>query len=106
MISCGALHVKDFNKIRKAICAGFFYHAAKKDPTEGYKTLSDNQQVFIHPSSSLFNKGPQWVVYHELVQTSKEYMREVCTVDPKWLTEVAPNFYKQGDGKQLSKVKK
>ena len=98
--------MKEYNKIRKTICAGFFHHAAKKDPTEGFKTLTDNQQVFIHPSSSLFNKGPQWVVYHELVQTSKEYMREVCTVDPKWLTEVAPNFYKQSDGRQLSKVKK
>jgi len=91
--------MKEYNKIRKTICAGFFHHAAKKDPTEGFKTLTDNQQVFIHPSSSLFNKGPQWVVYHELVQTSKEYMREVCTVDPKWLTEVAPNFYKQSDGR-------
>ena len=33
-------------------------------------------------------------------------MREVCTVDPKWLTEVAPNFYKEGNGRTLSKVKK
>jgi ATP-dependent RNA helicase DHX8/PRP22 len=42
LVSCGSLNQKDYNKIRKAICAGFFYHAAKKDPTEGYKTLSDN----------------------------------------------------------------
>lgn len=58
VISCGEMRQKDYNKIRKAICAGFFFHAAKKDPNEGYKTLCDNQQVFIHPSSSLFNKGP------------------------------------------------
>jgi len=89
--------MKDYNKIRKTITAGFFYHACKKDPAEGYKTLTDNQQVFIHPSSSLYNKGPQWVVYHELVQTTKEYMREVCAIDPKWLTEVAPRFFKPGN---------
>ena len=33
--------------------------------------------MFIHPSSSLFQHQPQWVVYHELVLTTKEYMREV-----------------------------
>jgi HrpA-like RNA helicase len=33
--------------------------------------------VYIHPSSSLFNRNPEWVIYHELVLTSKEYMREV-----------------------------
>ena len=53
--------------------------------------------VFIHPSSALFGKSPQWVVYHELVQTTKEYMREVSTIDPKWLIEVAPRFFKESN---------
>jgi ATP-dependent RNA helicase DHX8/PRP22 len=42
VVSCGNNHTKEYTKIRKAICAGFFYHAARKDPTEGYKTLVDN----------------------------------------------------------------
>ena len=76
-------------KVRKCIVAGFFANAAKKDPTEGYKTMVENQPVFIHPSSSLFNKNPEWVIYHELVLTTKEYMRNVLTLDPKWLVELA-----------------
>lgn len=71
---------RDYWKIRKAITAGYFFHVAKKDPAEGYRTLADNHQVYIHPSSALFNKGPLWCVYHELVMTSKEYMREVCEI--------------------------
>ena len=51
------------------------------DPTsflqEGYKTVADQTPVFIHPSSALFQRQPDWVVYFELVLTSKEYMREV-----------------------------
>ena len=90
IVSCG----KNFNKVRMAICGGFFRHAAKKDPQEGYKTLTEGTVVHIHPSSALFQKQPEWVIYHELVLTSKEYMREVVTIEPKWLTEVAPNFYK------------
>ena len=30
MVSAG----KNFNKIRQAICSGFFFHAARKDPQE------------------------------------------------------------------------
>jgi len=97
---------KDFSKIRKAITAGFFYHGSKKDPTEGYRTITDNQQVFIHPSSSLFGKGSQWVIYHELVQTTKEYMREVCAIDPKWLVEVAPRFFKHGKPGAITRRKR
>ena len=48
-------------QVRKAICSGFFMHAAKKDPQEGYRTLSDGTPCYIHPSSALFNKNPEMV---------------------------------------------
>jgi len=86
-------------KIRKAITSGFFTHAARKDPKEGYKTLVEQQDVFIHPSSSLFQKNPDWVIYHQLVMTSKEYMRDIIKIDPKWLVEFSGNYYKMADGK-------
>ncbi len=42
--SCGgSANTKEYSKIRKAIAAGFFAHACRKDPQEGYKTLVDNQ---------------------------------------------------------------
>ena len=50
--------------------------------------MSDSQPVFVHPSSAIFNHSVEWVVYHTLVLTSKEYMREVTQIDPKWLLEV------------------
>lgn len=31
----------------------------------------------IHPNSSLFEELPRWVLYHELVFTTKEFMRQV-----------------------------
>jgi ATP-dependent RNA helicase DHX8/PRP22 len=68
---------RDTQRVQKAICSGFFRNASKRDPQEGYRTIVDGQTVYIHPSSSLFQNQPEWVVYHELVQTTKEYMREV-----------------------------
>jgi ATP-dependent RNA helicase DHX8/PRP22 len=97
---------KNLAKVRKCIVAGFFNNAAKKDPQEGYKTMVENQPVYIHPSSSLFQKNPEWVIYHELVLTTKEYMRNVLAVDPKWLVELAPAFYQQSDPTRMSKHKK
>jgi ATP-dependent RNA helicase DHX8/PRP22 len=52
MTSCGG----NTALIRKTIVAGFFFHAAKKDPKGGYRTLVDDHQVYIHPSSALFNR--------------------------------------------------
>ncbi|XP_021805975.1 probable pre-mRNA-splicing factor ATP-dependent RNA helicase DEAH5 [Prunus avium] len=97
---------KNFTKIRKAITAGFFFHGARKDPQEGYRTLVENQPVYIHPSSALFQRQPDWVIYHELVMTTKEYMREVTVVDPKWLVELAPRFFKVADPTKMSKRKR
>ncbi|XP_075238077.1 ATP-dependent RNA helicase pea isoform X2 [Lycorma delicatula] len=97
---------KNTVRVQKTVCSGFFRNAAKKDPQEGYRTLVDSQVVYIHPSSALFNRQPEWVIYHELVQTTKEYMREVTTIDPKWLVEFAPAFFKFSDPTKLSKFKK
>ncbi|GFQ88191.1 ATP-dependent RNA helicase DHX8 [Trichonephila clavata] len=102
VVSCG----KTITRVQKAICSGFFRNAAKKDPQEGYRTLVDSQVVYIHPSSALFNRQPEWVVYHELVQTTKEYMREATIIDPKWMVEFAPAFYKFANPTKLSKNKK
>jgi ATP-dependent RNA helicase DHX8/PRP22 len=81
-------------------------NAAKKDPQEGYKTMVESQPVYIHPSSALYNKNPEWVIYHELVLTTKEYMRNVLVVEAKWLVELAPKFFKQADPNKLSKAKR
>jgi len=102
VVSCG----KSITRVQKAICSGFFRNAAKKDPQEGYRTLVDSQIVAIHPSSSLFHRQPEWVVYHEVVQTTKEYMHSVTAVDPKWLVELAPAFFKFSDPTKLSNFKK
>ncbi|XP_019749287.1 ATP-dependent RNA helicase DHX8-like [Hippocampus comes] len=102
VVSCG----KSTMRVQKAICSGFFRNAARKHPQDGYRTLIDQQVVYLHPSSTLFNRQPEWLVYHELVLTTKEYMREVTTIDPRWLVEFAPAFFKVSDPTRLSKQKK
>jgi ATP-dependent RNA helicase DHX8/PRP22 len=97
---------RDFTRVCKAIASGFFINCAKRDPQEGYRTMVEGQPVYIHPSSSMFQQNPEWVIYHELVMTTKEYMRNVMMIDPKWLVELAPRFYKANDPSKISKSKK
>ncbi|KAK9461361.1 putative ATP-dependent rna helicase dhx8 [Lipomyces oligophaga] len=100
--SCGA----DTDRVRRALCAGFFRNTARRDPQEGYRTLTENTPVYMHPSSALFGKNAEYVIYHTLVLTSKEYMHCVTTVEPRWLVEAAPTFFKVADPTMLSKRKK
>ncbi|XP_013914342.1 PREDICTED: putative pre-mRNA-splicing factor ATP-dependent RNA helicase DHX16 [Thamnophis sirtalis] len=83
----------DYIPIRKAVTAGFFYHTARLTRS-GYKTVKHQQTVYIHPNSSLFEEQPRWIIYHELVFTTKEFMRQVIEIDSSWLLEVAPHYYK------------
>ena len=81
--------------IRKALTAGYFYHVAKLSKDGGqYKTIKSHQTVLVHPNSSLFEDKPRWLLYHELVLTTKEYMRQLIEIEPQWLIEVAPHYYK------------
>ena len=91
------------DRVRRAICSGYFRNAAKKVPREGFKTLVEGTSVYIHPSSALFKRPPEWFIYHELILTKREYCHNVLAVEPKWLVEVAPQFFKVADASKIRK---
>ncbi len=62
--------------------------------------------MYIHPSSALFNRNPEWCIYHELILTTREYCHNVTAIEPKWLVEVAPQFFKVADANKISKRKR
>ncbi|KAJ5342301.1 hypothetical protein N7541_011425 [Penicillium brevicompactum] len=102
IVSCG----RDTMKVRQSLCTGFFRNAARKDPQEGYKTLVEGTPVYMHPSSAMFGKPSEHVIYHTLVLTTKEYMHCTTAIEPKWLVEAAPTFFKVAPTDKLSKRKK
>ena len=103
IVSCG----RDTIRVRQALCSGFFRNSARKDPQEGYKTLVEGTPVYLHPSSALFGKAAEHVIYHSLVETTREYMHNVTAIEPKWLVEAAPTFFKvAGKDGTMSKRKR
>ncbi|KAL8645071.1 MAG: hypothetical protein Q9210_006911 [Variospora velana] len=102
IVSCG----RNTMKVRQALCSGFFRNAARKDPQEGYKTLIEGTPVYMHPSAALFGKPAEHVIFHTLVLTTKEYMQCTTAIEPKWLVEAAPTFFKVAPSDRMSKRKK
>lgn len=97
----------DSSVVRRAFCSGYFRNLAKRDPHEGiYNTLVDQTPVNLHPLLALFGKSTEYLIYHTLLLTSKEYMHCVSAIDPKWLTELAPKFFRKSDPNNLSERKK
>jgi pre-mRNA-splicing factor ATP-dependent RNA helicase DHX16 len=83
----------DITAIGKAVTAGYFYHTARLSKCGNYRTVQHNQPALIHPSSSMAEELPRWIMYHGLVSTSKDYTRQVIRIDNSWLLEVAPHYF-------------
>ncbi|KAG0099337.1 DEAH-box RNA helicase prp16 [Podila epicladia] len=90
-ISCNT----DWDIIRKCICSAYFHQAGRIKALGEYVNCRTGMPCHLHPTSALYGLGynPDYIVYHELVMTSKEYMQCVTSVDPHWLAELGPMFY-------------
>ncbi|CAL9685890.1 unnamed protein product [Knipowitschia caucasica] len=89
LVSCGA----DTGSVRRCLAHGMFVNAAELQPDGTYLALDTHQLVAIHPSSVLFQAKPAYVVFNELLHTSRCYMRDLCLVDADWLMEAAPEYF-------------
>ncbi|XP_077297516.1 ATP-dependent RNA helicase l(1)G0007 isoform X4 [Arctopsyche grandis] len=91
LVSCGT----DWDIIRKCICSAYFHQAARLKGIGEYVNCRTGMPCHLHPTSALLGLGtsPDYVVYHELVMTAKEYMQCVTAVDGHWLAELGPMFF-------------
>uniref|UniRef100_A0A673MG78 RNA helicase n=1 Tax=Sinocyclocheilus rhinocerous TaxID=307959 RepID=A0A673MG78_9TELE len=87
--------------LRQIVLAGLGDHIARRVQAEelldpkwrnGYKTPLLDDPVFIHPSSALHKMLPEFVVYQEIMETTKMYMRGVCAVQAEWIPKLLPQY--------------
>ncbi|EDQ91715.1 uncharacterized protein MONBRDRAFT_19544 [Monosiga brevicollis MX1] len=88
-----------WDAVRKCICSAYFHHAARLKGIGEYVNARTGMPAHLHPTSSLYGMGinPDWVCYHDLVMTTKEYMQFVTAVDPLWLAELGNIFFSVKD---------
>ncbi|XP_031371307.1 probable ATP-dependent RNA helicase kurz isoform X2 [Apis dorsata] len=96
--------------LRQIVLAGMTDQVAKKVmPDEinedqdkakwkyAYKTVDMEDPVFLHSSCVLRKICPEWVVYQEIYETNKMYMRGVTAIESEWLPKFAPSLCQLGD---------
>lgn len=84
-----------WDAVRKSICSAYFCNSSKIKGIGEYVNMLSGIPSSLHPSSALFGLGytPDYVCYHELVSTTKEYMSCVTAVEGEWLAELGPMFF-------------
>jgi len=82
-------------QIRRCLTTGYFAHAAKMQPDGTFRNVAGGTVLHAHPSSLMFNRKAEWVVFHEVMETgNKTFIRECTKIEKGWLVEYAPEFYK------------
>ncbi|SNX82482.1 probable PRP43 - involved in spliceosome disassembly [Melanopsichium pennsylvanicum] len=80
--------------IQMAIACGFFMQVAHRagGNKKAFQTIKDNQVVSPHPSSTL-DHAAEFVIYHEFVLTTRNFIRTITEVKPEWLYDFAPLYF-------------
>ncbi|KAG0153390.1 hypothetical protein PDIDSM_5243 [Penicillium digitatum] len=73
--------------ILQSFLAGFATNTARLVPDGSYRTIVGNQTVAIHPSSVLYGKKLEAIMYNEFVFTNRSYARGVSAVQMDWVGE-------------------
>ncbi|RSH91219.1 hypothetical protein EHS25_009518 [Saitozyma podzolica] len=85
----------DAVRLRKCLVSGYFKNAARMMPDGTYRSAREGATLHVHPSSVMFTRQPStgWVIFHEVLETTKSFMRDLTVIEEEWLVELAPHFY-------------
>lgn len=82
-------------QIRRCLTSGYFAHAARMQPDGTFRNVEGGTVMHAHPSSLMFNRKADWVIFHEVMETGeKTFIRDITKIEKGWLLEYAPGFYK------------
>lgn len=92
IVSCAG----DVRVLQRCIASGFFANAAYMHPSGVYRTCRGNRELHVHPLSGLYTlRPPQFVVFCELLNTTKVFMKDLTVIEGEWLLELAPHYYER-----------
>lgn len=83
--------------VERCVCSGLVYNLIEHVSRAEYAGVARTMHsVYIHPGSVLFFKGGRWLVAAEVVNTTRNFARMCCPVDPAWLVDLMPSCYGLG----------
>ncbi|KAM4567283.1 putative ATP-dependent RNA helicase DHX40 isoform 2-T2 [Odontesthes bonariensis] len=91
---------------RRCLCSGYFTNVARRSFGKVFCTMDGHgSMVNIHPSSSLFDEEAEldWILFHDVLVTSRMYIRTVCPIRYEWVKDLLPKLH-EVDVYELSSV--
>lgn len=86
---------KRTDAIIQCLTSGFFAHAAKMQPDGTFTSVSGRVPLHAHPTSLLFNRKAEYVVFNELLETGdKIYIRDISKIQKQWLMDFSGGYYR------------
>ena len=76
-----------YDAIHRSILSGIFSNVGNIDSDNNY--LGTKQVKFQIFPGSMVQKKPKWIMAVEIVQTSRNFARNVAKIDPVWIVELA-----------------
>jgi len=83
-----------YTSLHRSILSGYLSHIAQKKDKNLY-TAAQGKQAMIFPGSGLFNRGGNWIVAAELIETSRLFARTAANIESDWLEELGGNLCKR-----------
>jgi ATP-dependent helicase HrpA len=83
-----------YEAIHIALTSGFLRNICLKKEKNIYLSAG-NKEVVLFPGSGLYNKGPQWAVASEFVETTQLFARTVAAIEVDWLERLGGNLCKR-----------
>lgn len=81
----------------KCLAKSFWQNAAKLDPSNNkqYLTEVNRQLVNIHPTSSIshIKEKPKWIIFTDIIQTKKTYIRIISAINHLWLNDYCSKWF-------------
>lgn len=79
----------------KCLVSGYFSQAARMQPDGSFRSVSGGVVLHAHPTSLMFNRKAEYVVFHELLETGEKiFIKDVSKIEKQWLMDYSNGFYK------------
>ncbi|KPP72821.1 hypothetical protein Z043_108147 [Scleropages formosus] len=88
--------------LRRCLCAGYFANVARRSVGRTFRTMDGHGSVVhIHPSSA--ETQLDWILFHDVLATSRVYVRTVCPIRYEWVKDLLPKLH-EVEAHELSSV--
>ena len=80
-----------YERLHKSVLSGFLSNIALKKEKNMY-AAAKGKEIMLFPGSGLFNRGGDWIVCAEAIETSRMFARTAANIESEWIEEAGKHL--------------